>query len=36
MITHSKLIAGVLLVDMIALLMYNVSGMAVTGARSAV
>lgn len=33
MITHSKVIAGVLLVDMLALLMYNVSGMCVTGAE---
>jgi hypothetical protein len=31
MITHSRVIATVLLVDMLALLMYNVSGMCVTG-----
>lgn len=31
MITHSKLITAVLLTDMVALLMYNVSGMCVTG-----
>jgi hypothetical protein len=31
MITHSRVIMTVLLVDMLALLMYNVSGMCVTG-----
>lgn len=36
MITHSKVIAAVLLVDMLALLMYNVSGMCVTGHLGAV
>ena len=32
MITHSKAILYILLIDMAALLMYNVSGMCVTGA----
>jgi len=36
MITHSGVIAGVLAVDMLALLMYNVSGMCVTGHLGAV
>ena len=31
MITHSKTILYILLIDMAALLMYNVSGMSVTG-----
>ena len=31
MITHSKAILYILLIDMAALLMYNVSGMCVTG-----
>ncbi len=34
MITHSKAILYILLIDMAALLMYNVSGMCVTGASS--
>ncbi|KAL4425802.1 hypothetical protein ABPG75_009818 [Micractinium tetrahymenae] len=36
MITHSSVIAGVLAVDMFALLMYNVAGMCVTGHLGAV
>lgn len=36
MITHSKVIAAVLVVDATALLMYNVSGMCVTGHLGAV
>lgn len=32
MIAHSKAIALVLLIDMLALLMYNLAGMCVTGA----
>lgn len=36
MITHSSVIATVLIVDAIALLMYNVSGMCVTGHLGAV
>ncbi|KAI7844374.1 hypothetical protein COHA_002172 [Chlorella ohadii] len=36
MITHSRVIAGVLVVDATALLMYNVSGMCVTGHLGAV
>lgn len=36
MITHTPVILGVLLVDMFALLMYNVSGMCVTGHLGAV
>ena len=36
MITHSNVIAAVLLVDATALLMYNVSGMCVTGHLGAV
>jgi drug/metabolite transporter (DMT)-like permease len=36
MITHSRVIMTVLLVDMLALLMYNVSGMCVTGHLGAV
>lgn len=33
MITHTPSIAGLLVFDMFALLMYNVSGMSVTGAH---
>lgn len=36
MITHSNVIAAVLVVDATALLMYNVSGMCVTGHLGAV
>jgi hypothetical protein len=36
MITHSGVIAGVLIVDAVALLLYNVSGMCVTGHLGAV
>lgn len=36
MITHSGVIAGVLAIDMFALLMYNVAGMCVTGHLGAV
>ena len=36
MITHSGVIAGVLIVDAMALLLYNVSGMCVTGHLGAV
>lgn len=36
MIAHSPVILGVLLVDMTALLLYNVSGMMVTGHLGAV
>lgn len=35
MIRHSPVIAGVLLFDMFALLMYNFSGMCVTGGCAA-